>query len=368
MSSYRMSYVSIPRIALLQDVGNSVPEVTLMSMLTSLLPPVPNLNDVCKKLQDNNHVTGNRWKRRLHPSKDKAHGLKAFKNLKKIYNNIHASCSGTSGQRTVKLTINDHSTPLSSRRNSSCPDGFSSVEPAPTGSSAEMSPNNWFNICWALEVNKKDNETEQLDNWMELVHVFLALGSASHADLGFDPTMQLVCMDAERTPVYEIDVMDVNSRVWKVVELPCPGGTPSDNFLVLKDCWIELDCRHEHTSLADLCSRLNGDPRLKHFLTVITACVIQAPTLDKNGVLVLKPDDMKEISINAIPSGRRETKRWKIIRSGGVLGPAGDGDTCSPDVNYADMLLAVQGALTGVGAMHDAGYLHHDEWDPILLR
>ncbi|KAF9073803.1 hypothetical protein BDP27DRAFT_1197548, partial [Rhodocollybia butyracea] len=32
---------------------------------------------------------------------------------------------------------------------------------------------------------------------MELVHVFLALGSASNADLGFDTTMRLVCMDSE---------------------------------------------------------------------------------------------------------------------------------------------------------------------------
>ncbi|KAF9067461.1 hypothetical protein BDP27DRAFT_914540 [Rhodocollybia butyracea] len=173
-------------------------------------------------------------------------------------------------------------------------------------------------------------------NWKELVHVFLALGSAPHADLGFDITMRLVCMDAERRPVYEIDVVDVNgstrtfrtvcvltdhsadyvysraSRVWKVVGLPCPGGTPSDNFFVLKDCWIELDRRREHTSLADLRSRLKGDPRLKHFLTVVTACVVQASTLDKNG-------------INPIHGGRRETKKRKIIHRGGLLGPSTGG-------------------------------------------
>ncbi|KAF9073804.1 hypothetical protein BDP27DRAFT_1360049 [Rhodocollybia butyracea] len=115
-----------------------VPEVTLTSMLTSLLPAVPDLSDVCKKLQDDNRVTGNGWKRRLRPSKDKAHGPKAFKNLAKIYNNIHASRS--SGQGTVKLTINDHSTPLSSRRNSGCPDGFGSIQSAQLSAALKYLP------------------------------------------------------------------------------------------------------------------------------------------------------------------------------------------------------------------------------------
>ncbi|KAF9067463.1 hypothetical protein BDP27DRAFT_1422886 [Rhodocollybia butyracea] len=404
-------------------------------MLGSLLPAVPDLKDVCQKLLDDKCVDNNGWKNSFSPSEDHDHAPKAFKKLEAIYNNIHAARSG-SGQKTVQLTMTGDFAPLSSRCNTSRPDGS--------------------NICWALEVKKNDDEANQLDNfekiiwslhhimwndshrrftfgltiedtttrlwyhdrgtlvcstpfdantnWRELIHVFLALGSASHADLGFDTTMRLISIDEERSPTYGIDVVDADgvtrtfetvsvltnrsadcvygraSRVWKVVELLHPGCR-SDNFYALKDCWLQPDVRKEHTSLADLCSKLADDPRLKHFLTVVTACVVHASSFDKNGALVLKPDDtkdvlrrgqdfvyLKQISINAILGGRRETNKPKIEKviprseipesSGGISDPhLGNpaGFRKIPDPNSTSRC-----ALTGLGAMHDVGYLHRD--------
>ncbi|KAF9064491.1 hypothetical protein BDP27DRAFT_1405309 [Rhodocollybia butyracea] len=214
----------------------------------------PDLDDVCNKLQHDNRVDVEGWKPHLRPSKSKAPEQAALQNLLNIYDDIHASrCSDW---KTVDLT-----TP-SSRLDNLRPDGFGVAK----------SPQQ--------VIKARGRETERLNNWRELFHIFLALGSASHADLGFDATMRLVRIDPDRRPIYEIDMVDAE------------GST-----------------RHSKPS-------------------VFIAGVVQASSLDKDGKLVSKPDDTKEFM--------RQIGTRVVDMS-----------------SYGDMVLAVQGALTGVGAMHD---------------
>jgi len=163
--------------------------------------------------------------------------------------------------------------------------------------------------------------------------------------------------------------------------------------------------------LADIRGKLKDDPRLKHFLTVAIACVVQAPTIDKkDSSKLLKPDDTKEVmrrgqdlslvqlvfvKAKRTTQQRRETEKLRLTPSPreGVLQSTGGIPDAHPGtqkgfrvnqnpnvhrrchyrivfeeigkavvnmLNYGDMFLAVEGALTGIGAMHDAGYLHRD--------
>src|SRR6201999_2803562 len=88
--TYTPSYphVSDSRTSLMRDVGDSVPEVTLHSMLTALLPAVPDLNDVCKSLLVGQHVNKDGWKFDIHPSASGAHETKAFEKLTDVFNTI----------------------------------------------------------------------------------------------------------------------------------------------------------------------------------------------------------------------------------------------------------------------------------------
>ncbi|KAF9064560.1 hypothetical protein BDP27DRAFT_1333427 [Rhodocollybia butyracea] len=442
----------------MRDIGNSIPEVALQSMFTALLPAVPGLEDVCKLVADG-HVNHAGWTHHIHPSTSNLREPQAFEKLIDIFNIIHAS-RHISYKKTVNLTMSGDTSPLSSRENTSRPDGFGSAILPPSGS-ISRDPDDWFSICWALEVKKVDKEANRFDdfqkiiwslhhimrndarrrfafgltiedttvrlwhhdrdtlvcstqfdlhaNLKELVHVLLELGSASHTDMGFDETIQL-------SVTYEIDVLDETgsmrtfvtisvltdhgtnavfgraTRVWKVFE---------------KDCWVQPDCRLEHVSLAGIRTQLKDDPRLKHFLTVITAGVVLAPTVDEAKKVMVKPDNTKEVirreqelsvvrlmPIKATATTQRpDTGSSKTTPRTGVLKSVGGVPDAHPGIqkgfrknenpddhqrchyrivfaeigkavvsmsSYKDMFLAVEGALTGISAMHDAGYLHRD--------
>jgi hypothetical protein len=141
------------------DIGDSVPEVTLQSIFAALLPAVPDLQDVCKKLVAGGHVNEAGWAQAA--SASKLHAPEAFKGLANIFNIIHAS-RHSSYKKTVNLTMSGNTVPLSSRVNTSCPDGFGSVLSPPSGSIPRGS-DDWFSVCWALEAKKADQEANQAD-------------------------------------------------------------------------------------------------------------------------------------------------------------------------------------------------------------
>jgi hypothetical protein len=124
-----------------------------------------------------------------------------------------------------------------------------------------------------------------------LIRLFSALNRASHADLGFDPTISRIhagppaCKPTLRITVHDaivgrkqydaVQVLSVASadpmmgrgtRVWLVKETDNPDAP----LRVLKDSWVDSGRTREGANMAKICNLLvEKDPEArKHFLTV----------------------------------------------------------------------------------------------------
>ncbi|THU96195.1 hypothetical protein K435DRAFT_664929 [Dendrothele bispora CBS 962.96] len=214
-------------------------------------------------------------------------------------------------------------------------------------------------------------------DWRQFVHILVALGTADRIRLGYDDTVSLVQIH-EHANTYDITVFsDVGetttyrtierisdygtdiltgrgTRVWKVRKMV--KGELEGPFLVLKDSWISNDPQPEHVILNDVRQSLSAkkDPRLRHFLTRAQAGLVpytrgdrsvRDHTLETQGH---QPFQKKLGDINTI---HRLHYRIVFQEVGRPLSELG---------NLDEMFFTLQGALRGLGALHDLGYIHRD--------
>lgn len=142
------------------------------------------------------------------------------------------------------------------------------------------------------------------------MRLFLSIVTASRERLGYDSTCRLHSASVknahpdardkmkkpEVTRVFEYDVFDQKyssfrtfrtvsriydrgadalvgrgGRIWEVEEV----GKENEGHRVLNDSWIESDRKPEDRILDDIKRKIGrGDPRLRHFLTVLCACIV----------------------------------------------------------------------------------------------
>ncbi|KAI0310573.1 hypothetical protein OF83DRAFT_1088283 [Amylostereum chailletii] len=286
------------RLSFLEDLRNAH-EATLRSMCTTILPEVPSsvLDHVCTRLVDIGAVTDKRWTPTSNPEGgmenvpatkeedadaptegDGAEGkndagetekgsseLVAFQFMAEIFRDT-MDCLPDDRKPSTQLDVSGTKTPFYRRTNASRPDGYASALSAPRGSVASSGLDDWMRIVWVQEFTLEDDEESRLDDWRQVVHLFIALGTATHAELGYDETVRLVEQPASGSPVYELDVYSPD------VDPEHPRAPRT--FRTVKDVWIDSDRRPEHTTLRHIRGHLGQDPRTQHFLTVVVAGLV----------------------------------------------------------------------------------------------
>ncbi|CAE6527898.1 unnamed protein product [Rhizoctonia solani] len=263
-----------------------VPEVSLTTLMDSVLPTVPSnqINEVCEKLIANGRIETPNEKPKWEclPEDPKAAGRvkqepKTFQFFEKIAQAIEESCSNTTESRP-KLKVTGLTIPFSCRCNTSRPDGYflmDTVNPPST--------DKWSDISVPMEFENGDKEKDKIDNyakvmwsmqhamrgdprrrymhgftcentkarlwyndrcdvvaseefdinedWRYLVRIILSILLATDAELGYDPSVVTHSPDNPGSePVYDITIYNSNTKdptVYRTIEIISDVGADS---------------------------------------------------------------------------------------------------------------------------------------------
>ncbi|EEB89672.1 hypothetical protein MPER_12205 [Moniliophthora perniciosa FA553] len=205
-------------------------------------------------------------------------------------------------------------------------------------------------------------------DWRILVRILAALGTGARSDLGYDTTM---CLHEIRddSHIFNISVGDKTFRTGEIIHREFDSDPPPRVWVArevkdgveigpnhrLKDHWVRASSEPEHETLAKIKTRLEGDARYAHFPNVCAAGVVPRSTSDL-GIPDSTIDDSQlafEPPIEPPIEGEFRLVHYRIVYE--ELGEP------LPKVKTLDgMLFGLQGALCGIGALHEAGYIHRN--------
>ncbi|KAI5993502.1 hypothetical protein EDD15DRAFT_2529998 [Pisolithus albus] len=397
--------------ALLRDLGE-IPSVSLDYFESHALPPLPQGVDVTKIQESLRDAAV--WSKDLqrwavfttNPKKSRKSEHDAFKPLSQVFNAVVREARKTIGDRKATLMYASRRTksPASERSNSTRPDAYLLLrEKKSIDDKTDTSNDSWNDIAVSFEFKKgtgeedceEDDEkvmrslhhimrsdpcrrstlgvtiedthmrfwftcraitlvSEPFDFFTEpehLIHFFCSVAFANEHQLGWDPTVQRVCVEGK--PQYNITVctdegketvyqttkmisdfsadamQGRGTRVFQV-RLTLQNGQPVHNAepLVLKDSWREVDRAREDQILGQIFDGLGKkydtkkvSEARKYFLTVLAAGdVIMDGKKDKTTSLLRDADELPpDFGLHRLPAD--DLLEWKPTRSGEGLTP-----------------------------------------------
>ncbi|KAI0038641.1 hypothetical protein FA95DRAFT_1578083 [Auriscalpium vulgare] len=281
----------------------------------------------------------------------------------------------------------------------------------------------WFSDRQSAVVS---TEFDINEDWKKLVRIFVAIGTASMLDLGYDATIRLHSLEST-VPVYDYDVYDSNhnKRTFRTVRVLSDVGTNLLNGrgcrvevvrevidgqmegeeMALKDVWMNADRVPEHTHLQNIRGSLLADDRmndLRHFLTCETAGWV--PVSDADVETVDNTYETIRRRLNFVVQGVCELilpvgQTTSTSTSTSTPGSIGATPTAPPpflrghrnisqvnsyprghyrfvfeevglplykDAAYGAVFSTLRDALVGLGAMHKYGLMHGDLYDSLF--
>ncbi|KAI6016905.1 hypothetical protein BKA83DRAFT_4329397 [Pisolithus microcarpus] len=411
MTEYRSGNLRLSRNAVLRDLGE-IPSVSLDYFESHALPPLPQGVDVAEIKESLRHAAvwskGSRWWAvfKRNPKKSRKSEDHAFKPLSRVFDAVVREARQTIGDRETTLMYASRPTklPTSERSNSTRPDAFLLLrEKKSIDDKTDTSNDSWNDIAVSFEfkkgtgeANRKDDEKKviwslhhimrsdpcrrstlgvtiedtQMRFWFtcraitlvskpfnfftepeRLIHFFCSLAFANEQQLGWDPTVQRVCVEGK--PQYNITVctdegketvyqttkmisdfsadamQGRGTRVFQV-RLTLQNGQPVHNAqpFVLKDSWRELDRAREDEILVQIFDGLGKkydtkkvSEARKYFLTVLAAGdVIVDGKKDKTASLLRDADELPpDFGLHRLPAD--DLPEWKPTRTGEGLAP-----------------------------------------------
>ncbi|KAI5993508.1 hypothetical protein EDD15DRAFT_899602 [Pisolithus albus] len=400
--------------ALLRDLGE-IPPVSLDYFESRVLPPLPQGVDVTKIKESLRHARvwskgSRRWTVfETNPKKSRKSEDNAFKPLSQVFDAVVREARKTIGDRKATLMYASRRTksPASERSNSSRPDAYlllrekKSIDDK-TDTSNDFHRHSWNDIAVSFEFKKGTGEEDREDDdkkvisslhhimrsdpcrrstlgvtmentqmrfWFtcraitlvskpfdfstpeHLIHFFCSVAFANEHQLGWDPTVQRVCVEGK--PQYNITVctdegketvyqttkmisdfsahamQGHGTRVFQA-RLTLQNGQPVHNaeLLVLKDSWRQLGRAREDEILGQIFDGLGKKYGTKkaseagaYFLTVLAAGdVIVDGKKDKTASLLRDADELPP-DFGLHPLRADDLPEWKSTRTGEGLTP-----------------------------------------------
>ncbi|KAI0942788.1 hypothetical protein AcV7_010360 [Taiwanofungus camphoratus] len=168
-ASYVTGNLNQGRTALLIDIGESVPQISIESFLNNILPPLPeevDVDEVIAKLKKQGHITrSNRWRAfTVDPRHSRLTEDKAFDPLKEISNAIvKATAKLTRADYVLELQNNPNVIPSSYTRSSKTrPDGCLILR-------RRGDAIRWADIGLSCEYKKLTSKKEEYDNVSKVI-------------------------------------------------------------------------------------------------------------------------------------------------------------------------------------------------------
>ncbi|KAI0922904.1 hypothetical protein AcV5_009769 [Taiwanofungus camphoratus] len=168
-ASYVTGNLDQGRTALLIDIGESVPQISIESFLNNILPPLPeevDVDEVIAKLKKQGHITrSNRWRAfTVDPRHSRLTEDKAFDPLKEISNAIvKATAKLTRADYVLELQNNPNVIPSSYTRSSKTrPDGCLILR-------RRGDAIRWADIGLSCEYKKLTSKKEEYDNVSKVI-------------------------------------------------------------------------------------------------------------------------------------------------------------------------------------------------------
>ncbi|KAI0943406.1 hypothetical protein AcW1_002575 [Taiwanofungus camphoratus] len=168
-ASYVTGNLNQGRTALLIDIGESVPQISIESFLNNILPPLPegvDVDEVITKLKKQGHITrSNRWRAfKVDPRHSRLMEDKAFDPLKEISNAIvKATAKLTGADNVLDLQNNPNVIPSSYTRSSKTrPDGCLILR-------RRGDVIRWADIGLSCEYKKLTSKKEEYDNVSKVI-------------------------------------------------------------------------------------------------------------------------------------------------------------------------------------------------------
>ncbi|KAI5993491.1 hypothetical protein EDD15DRAFT_2548104, partial [Pisolithus albus] len=411
MTEYRSGDLTFSRRAVLRDLGG-IPSVSLDYFESRVLPPLPQGVDVTKiKESAVWSKDSKRWASfTTNPKESRKSEHDAFKPLSQVFDAVVREARQTIANRETTLVYASRPTklPTCERSNSTRPDAFlllrekKSIDDK-TDTSNDSHRHSWNDIAVSFEFKKGTGEEDREDDdekvisslhhimrsdpcrrstlgvtiedtqmrfWFtcraitlvsepfdfftepeHLIHFFCSLAFANEQQLGWDPTVQRVCVEGK--PQYNITVrtdegketvyqstkmisdfsahamQGRGTRVFQV-RLTLQNGQPVHNVepLVLKDSWRKLGRAREDEILGQIFDGLGkkyGTKKVSeardYFLTVLAAGdVIVDGKKDKTTSLLCDADELPpDFGLHRLPAD--DLPEWKPTRSGEGLTP-----------------------------------------------
>ncbi|KAI5993486.1 hypothetical protein EDD15DRAFT_896360 [Pisolithus albus] len=406
MTEYRSGDLSFSSMAVLRDLGE-IPSVSLDYFESHALPPLPQGVDVTKIKESLRDAAiwcegSQRWAVfETNPKKSRKSEDDAFKPLSRVFDAVVREARKTIGDRetTLKYGSRPAKSPTCERSNSTRPDAFLLLrEKKSIDDKTDTSNDSWNDIAVSFEFKKGTGEEDRKDDekkvisslhhimrsdpcrrstlgvtientqmrfWFtcraitlvskpfnfftepeHLIHFFCSLAFANEHQLGWDPTVQRVCVEGK--PQYNITVRtdegkEMVYQTTKVISdfsahamqgrgtrvfqarLTLQNGQPVHNAqpFVLKDSWRELGWAREDEILVQIFDGLGKKYDTKkvseardYFLTVLAAGdVIMDGKKDKTTSLLRDADELPpDFGLHPLPAD--DLPEWKSTRTG----------------------------------------------------
>ncbi|KAI5981469.1 hypothetical protein EDC04DRAFT_2916514 [Pisolithus marmoratus] len=407
LAGYRSGDLALGRTTVLRDLGD-IPSVSLDYFKSAALPPLHEQIDVGKikeSLQRDADVwsqASNQWAGFAKEPKDSELSEDmTFKPLSNVFDAVvRGAATAANTQAKLRFVSRPSESPLSERSNATRPDAYlllvkkKSIDAQVNKDHVKDSNiNSWDDIVVSLEFKKGNGNVERKDDdkkivWSlhhimrsdpcrratfgvtlentitlvsksfnflsepeHLIYFFCSLAFAYDHELGWDPTIQRVCIkgktqyditvrtDEGENLVYQTTriISDFNAdalrgrgtRIFEVC-LKSEDGKPVDDAkpAVLKDCWRDSDRDREDTILEQIFTDLQNqkgieqaDEARKYFLTVLAAGnVIVDGKIDGTDSLLRVSDLPTDCTWYPLPAD--EALKAKPTRAGEGLTPS----------------------------------------------
>lgn len=175
--SYQCDHLEEARVAVLDDLGPSIPMVSFDEFLETLAPPLPNfdLEATIRSLRSGREpvLNKNQWSKFCTtPKYSKVKEEKTFDPMSQIFTEVVAAIMANSNRmlreedRAVDFLQNPRRAPTSAeRRNESKPDGYFVLKnrQKPMLTAGEVEDIRWADIALACEYKRDDNHKDQDD-------------------------------------------------------------------------------------------------------------------------------------------------------------------------------------------------------------
>ncbi|KAI6144040.1 hypothetical protein BKA82DRAFT_4179732, partial [Pisolithus tinctorius] len=353
LAGYRSGDLAVGRTAVLNDLGE-IPQVSLEYFKSAILPPLRGQIDIAKIKTSLEGAEA--WSRhsgwtaiKKEPKLSGVSEEETFEPLSKVFDAVVREAGKVANTpATLRFSSQRSHSPLSDHSNATRPGaclllvGKNSVgsQGAKKNNAENSGPDSWYDIAVSFEFKKGNRAAERDDNdtkvisslhhimcsdprrratfWFtcravmlvsksfdfltepeHLIHLFCALAFADDHELGWDPTIQRVCVEGKTQYIVTVRADDGRALEYQItrvisdfsgygmrgrgtrvfeVRLKSPDGNLDTTPLVLKDSWRDCDREREDKILEqvfDDLRKLKGieaeEEARKYFLTIIDA-------------------------------------------------------------------------------------------------